>query len=131
MLFAALLLAVQTAPQCAATDAALPAKLAGWTTPADSFGPGKAVVLDARDGAVMIGFKIEAAGKYGVALDQKGWIDVTPFGADKPLESVEHGHGPDCSSIAKIVAFQLEPGVYTIKLSKLAQPKARLMLVAP
>ena len=28
--------------------------------------------------AAMIGFRIESAGIYGVALDQGGWIDVLP-----------------------------------------------------
>jgi len=29
-------------------------------------------------GAVMIGFRIATAGRYGVALDQRGWVDVVP-----------------------------------------------------
>ena len=149
MLLAAALLLVQTAPAvqttaCKAPDASLPAGLLGWTAPGDEFVPGKAVELDAVDGATLdglpagtkpgkaatIGFKVATGGTYGVALDQPGWIDVLP-GAEggAPLKSTAHGHGPDCSTIRKIVRFRLEPGVYRLYVSGLAQPRAKLMLV--
>ena len=48
MLMAALLL-LQAVPACAVTDAALPANLTGWATPADRFGVNRAVKLDAGD----------------------------------------------------------------------------------
>ena len=145
MLLAALLL-FQAAPQCAATDAALPANLSGWTASAGEFGVNKAVTLQAGDvaqlagvpagtkpgGAVMIGFKVEKAGRYGVALDQRGWIDVVPgaSGGDA-LKSVVHGHGPQCSSIRKIVRYDLQPGVYRLYLTGLDKPAAKTMLVSP
>jgi hypothetical protein len=148
MLFLALLLA-QTEPAaqttaCKATDAALPAGLAGWTSPQDQLEPGKAALLDTVDAktlkdlpagakpgrAVSVAFSIAAAGTYGVALDQPGWIDVVPGTPDgEPLASVAHGHGPDCSSIRKIVRFTLAPGSYRLALTGLAQPKAKVMLI--
>lgn len=79
-------------------------------------------------GMTRIGFKIEKAGRYGVALDQGGWIDVAPING-KSLESVQHGHGPDCSTIRKIVRFDLQPGMYRLSLTKLTKPQARVMLV--
>lgn len=144
MLIAALLLA-QTAPQCAAMDVALPAPLAGWAVPGEAFGVGKAVTMTAADrsaiqglpanakagGAVIIGFKVDAAGSYGIALDQPGWIDVVPIAGGEPLKSVKHGHGPECSTIRKIVRFDLQPGVYRLTLTGLTKPAARVMLVAP
>ena len=147
MLFAALLLlqATPAAPQCSAADVVLPSNLSGWGAPADSFGVNKAVTLQAGDvakladvpagtrpgGAVMIGFRIDKAGRYGVALDQRGWIDVVPgvAGGDA-LKSAVHGHGPQCSTIRKIVRFDLQPGVYRLYLTGLDKPAARTMLVA-
>ncbi|MBQ1500640.1 MAG: hypothetical protein IIZ38_20215 [Sphingomonas sp.] len=153
MLLAAALLLAQAAPaapaaqttQCKATDASLPAGLLGWVAPGDAFVPGKAVALDTIDGAAlkglpagskpgkaaMIGFRIESAGIYGVALDQGGWIDVLP-GAEggTALASVRHGHGPECSTIRKIVRFRLEPGIYRLYVSGLAGARVKAMLVA-
>lgn len=145
MLIPALLL-LQAATTCAAPDAALPANLMGWTTQADGFGLNQAVTLQAGDvaklpgvpagakpgGAVMIGFRIETAGRYGIALDQRGWIDVVPgISGGEALKSTTHGHGPDCSSIRKIVRFDLTPGVYRLYLTGLANASAKVMLVAP
>lgn len=148
MLILALLLA-QTVPAgattaCKAPDASLPAALAGWSTPGDTLATDKAVALDTVDGATLKGlpagskpgraatieFRVAKAGTYGIALDQPGWIDVLP-GAEggAALKSVAHGHGPECSTIRKIVRFQLSPGTYRVFASGLAQAKARLMLV--
>jgi hypothetical protein len=145
MLLAALLM-LQAAPQCAATDANLPAPLAGWAAPGDAFAVGKAVTLQAGDvasltgvpagakpgGAAMIGFRIDKAGRYGVALDQGAWIDVVPGATGgATLKSSVHGHGPQCSTIRKIVRFDLQPGAYRVYLTGLKNPTAKLMLVAP
>lgn len=145
MLIPALLL-LQAATTCAATDAALPANLTGWTAQADGFGVNQAVTLEAGDvaklpgvpagakpgGAVMIGFRIETAGRYGIALDQRGWIDVVPgISGGEALKSTTHGHGPDCSSIRKIVRFDLMPGMYRLYLTGLPNASAKVMLVAP
>jgi len=145
-MFIPALLLLQAATTCAATDAALPANLTGWTVQADGFGVNQAVTLEAGDvaklpgvpagakpgGAVMIGFRIETAGRYGVALDQHGWIDVVPgISGGEALKSTAHGHGPECSSIRKIVRFDLTPGVYRLYLTGLANASAKVMLVAP
>lgn len=148
MLFAALLLlqAAPAAPRCAAMDTGLAANLSGWTAPGGEFGVNKAARLQTgelakfRDvpagarpgGAVMIGFTVETAGRYGVALDQRGWIDVVPGASGgEPLKSVAHGHGPACSTIRKIVRFDLQPGPYRLYLTGLDKPAAKVMLVAP
>jgi hypothetical protein len=150
MLFAAALLLLQTAPAaqttaCKATDASLPTALLGWVKPGDEFVPGKAVELDTIDGAAlkglpvgskpgkaaMIGFKVATAGTYGVALDQGGWIDLLPgTEGGAALASVKHGHGPECSTIRKIVRFDLKPGVYRLYVSALSTPKVKAMLLA-
>jgi hypothetical protein len=149
MLLTALLL-LQAAPAaqtiaCKTSDASLPTALAGWSVPGDELTPGKAVMLDTVDSvslkglpagskpgrAATIAFRIATAGTYGIALDQPGWIDLLPgTSGGSALESVEHGHGPACSTIRKIVRFRLTPGVYRLYVSSLGKPQAKVMLVA-
>lgn len=146
LLEAAALMLAQTAP-CTATDAALPAPLSAWTTPGRGNPDNLAtpVVLKAMPseqvrglpagarpgGAAALDFRIDAAGLYGIALDQPGRIDVIPAAGGVPLQSVKHGHGPACSTIRKIVRFDLQPGRYRLALTGLTRPQAKLMLVAP
>ena len=152
LLFAALLLApvpaVQAAPQqqCAAMDANLPAPLAPWATPGpgNPMDLGKPIVMasrpkseidglpaNAKDGeATGLPITIGKPGIYGVAIDQGAWIDVVPDGG-APLVSVSHGHGPECSTIRKIVRFDLKPGDYTIYVSGLTSMNVKIFLVQP
>jgi hypothetical protein len=144
LLFAALLLA-QTAP-CPAMDANLPAPLAVWTT-AGHGSPGdwnKPVVLAARPkgeivglpaaardgGATMLPVTIDKAGTYGVAIDQGAWIDVLPESGEA-LKSSKHGHGPECSTIRKVVSFDLQPGKYRVFVSGLTSTNVKVFLVRP
>lgn len=147
MLFLAALLLAQTAPApCVKMDANLPAPLAAWTTPgggspADLSKPVKLRGVDAsrmptlpasaKPGRVtMVPFTVSKPGIYGIAIDQAAWIDVTPRGA-APLVSASHGHGPECSTIRKIVSYDLKPGDYVVYLSGLGENGVRVMLVAP
>ena len=141
LLLAALLLA-QSTPACT-IDAALPPGYAGWNTQGTSVESGDAVTIDTADKASMkdlpadtrpgrvatIGFRIATAGLYGIALDQKGWIDVAPVGGAPSLKSVSHAAGDPCTSISKTVRFQLEPGVYRLRVTELNQPRLKLMLI--
>ncbi|MDO6413796.1 hypothetical protein Q4F19_05330 [Sphingomonas sp. BIUV-7] len=56
------------------------------------------------------------AGTYRVALSQGAWISVLRAAGEAP--STAHGHGPACSGIAKIVSFDLAPGVWHLDLSE-------------
>lgn len=114
---------------CATIDTALPTPLAGWKTTGTGMAMDRAFLLPAKAGAAQANFTVPAAGRYRVALDQPGWIDLEKDG--KALKSVAHGHGPECSTIRKIVDFDLAVGSYTLKLSKLTKANAKLMLVAP
>ena len=131
MLFAAALLLVQTVPACHGVDGTLPAPLIGWTNtmPHPGLMLGHATLNDAVNGSARVDFSIKTAGTYGVALDQPGWIDVSAKGSSAPLKSVKHGHGPDCSTIRKIVRFELQPGEYRLDLTNLKTAKAKVMLV--
>ena len=71
----------------------------------------------ARDGSYggFFPLSVTKAGRYQVALSDGAWIDLVSKG--KRLTSVAHSHGPACSGIAKIVAFDLKPGRYWVQLS--------------
>lgn len=134
-----------TRPVCTGEDAKLPPEYAGWTSKANlasatgmdgvaraSLSVGRAVAAtlhptgqmayavgaEKTDGPPgyggMFDLKIDRPGRYTVALGSGPWVDVVRAG--KPLESVAHGHGPDCSTIGKVVAFELQPGRYVVQV---------------
>ncbi|HEX7858229.1 MAG TPA: homogentisate 1,2-dioxygenase [Sphingobium sp.] len=63
----------------------------------------------------MFGFTISEAGTYRVALGSGAWIDLVKDG--KAVESSNHGHGPDCTGVRKMVDFPLVPGRYVLQLA--------------
>jgi len=130
-LFAAPQAAAPVAPPvaCATIDTDLPVPMAGWTTTGTGMAMDRAFTLPATNGEASAAFTITQAGRYRVALDQPGWIDIVREG--EALTSVAHGHGPKCTTIRKIVDFDFIAGAYTLKLTKLTKPRAKLMLVAP
>jgi hypothetical protein len=140
MLLAALLL-VQAVP--CAIDATLPAGYAGWKSRGTSLESGEAVTVDTADLATVkdlpattrpgrvarINFRIATAGLYTVALDQKGWIDVTSAAGGESIKSISHAPGGSCTSIGKLVRFQLAPGAYRLTVTELGQDRLKAMLV--
>jgi hypothetical protein len=46
---------------------------------------------------------------------------------DAALRSVEHGHGPACSGIRKIVWFSLPAGLATVQISNAPGETVRVM----
>jgi hypothetical protein len=148
-----------TAPAaCAAKDTALTAELKPWTTrtpvkAAASNGDIKAANLkvgqayaatlaatpdvkyaatpEKPGGSVskggMFGLTVKEAGTYGVALGAGAWVDVLKDG--KPLQSGAFGHGPECSTIRKIVNFDLTPGEYVVQISANADAELAMMVV--
>ena len=121
----ALSLATQT---CKTYDTALPAPLSGWKRSGRGLDTGHSVTLARSGDSIRTTVRIRKAGTFGIALGEPGWIDVAPM-RGKPLESVAHGHGPDCSTIRKIVRYRLRPGTYRVTVNKLKATRARLMLV--
>ncbi|WP_062791942.1 hypothetical protein [Sphingobium chlorophenolicum] len=63
--------------------------------------------------------------RIGIALSDAAWIDAAT--GTTALISVDHGHGPDCSGIPKIVWFDLPPGLHTIQIASAAKPTIRIM----
>ncbi|WP_255326564.1 hypothetical protein [Sphingobium sp. EM0848] len=134
----------------------LPAPLASWNQPiplqaaADRKGaaraaltPGQAVAMTllptpsvvyplrpAKPGGTvsyggLASFTVKEAGTWRVALGSGAWVDVVKDG--KAMESVAHGHGPDCSGIRKMVDYALQPGRYTLQMA--ANGEDRLALI--
>ncbi|MFD1786873.1 hypothetical protein ACFSC3_04735 [Sphingomonas floccifaciens] len=148
MILAAILLAqAATAlpPACPNPPAALPADLGGWRATGEDLASGKAITVATMDPATvrlagvplprqpgrmaLQTFRVTTTGTYGIALDQKGWIDLYDVRDMTALKSTRHGHGPDCSGIRKIVRFALTPGEYRVVVGGLAGAQAKLMLV--
>jgi hypothetical protein len=131
---------------CATMDAELPAELTGWTTktPLAAAGvaadlakaalvPGKAYQAalpstpavayllqpEKPGGSVSHGglfeLTVQSAGTYVIALGTAAWIDLLKDGA--PLVSSSHGRGPACSTLRKMVTFDLQPGRYVVQIS--------------
>ena len=88
---------------------------------------GKAAQSDRYGG--MIPINVAKAGRLQVALGEGAWIDLVRAGA--VVASVEHGHGPPCSGIRKIVAFDVEPGAYVLQIANAPRPAVDAMAIAP
>lgn len=127
MLLTALALSLAT-QACKSYDTALPAPLSGWRRSGRGLDTGHAVMLFRSGDSIQTTIRIRKAGTFGVALSEPGWIDVAPM-RGKPLASAAHGHGPQCSTIRKIVRYKLRPGTYRVSVNKLKATRARLMLV--
>mgnify|MGYP004519913833 CR=1 FL=1 len=84
----------------------------------------------AAEPATMAGvFAVDAdsAGSYRVALSAPVWVDLVA--GDKPLASVAHGHGPDCSGIRKTVDFRIPAaGRYLVQVANSAAPNVTVMI---
>lgn len=71
---------------------------------------------------------VSKAGRYRVAVSERAWIDLVQRG--ERLKSADHAHGPACSGIAKVVAYDLKPGRYWLQLSD-AKAKSIGLMVSP
>ncbi len=71
-------------------------------------------------------FTVETAGAYTVALSTPAWIDVLENG--KAIEPTSFGHGPECTTIRKMVVFPLQPGSHVLQVSGNAAPTMKLMV---
>lgn len=74
----------------------------------------------------LFAFTALGTGRYRVALGAGVWIDVVANGAALP--SVAHAHGPACSSVKKMVDFDLRPGRYLLQVTGATTPTLKLMV---
>ena len=87
--------------------------------------PGKPIPLDRFGGVFALA--VPHAAKVGIALSDGAWIDV--INGDTAEATLEHGHGPDCSGIRKIVWFDLKDGIYRIQIEGAPKGSIRFMAV--
>ncbi|MDZ4762402.1 MAG: homogentisate 1,2-dioxygenase [Alphaproteobacteria bacterium] len=85
--------------------------------------PGREGAPESKGG--LFALSVTEPGIYGVALGAAAWIDVLRDG--EPVQSTAHGHGPECSTIRKIVEFSLRPGDYVVQIS--GSPDANLPIM--
>lgn len=69
---------------------------------------------DGSDGG-LAGFTVAVAGTYRVAIGSGAWIDIVRDG--HAVDSIAHGHGPDCTGVHKMVDFPLVPGAYVLQVA--------------
>lgn len=145
------------AASCASMDAALPPPLADWNGKAGistapgaehlshvplSLGKGYEANLlntpkvafpsppEKPGGSVafagLFSFTAPEPGNYSVALGSAAWIDVLEDG--KAVAPTSFDHGPECTSIRKIVVFPLKAGAHTLQVSANGDAKLKLMV---
>ena len=73
-------------------------------------------------------FTVDVAegGRYRVSLSTRGWIDVVEGKAALP--SVAHAHGPACTTLAKMVDYDLKPGRHLLQVAASGEPAVSLMI---
>ncbi|MEE4451184.1 hypothetical protein [Novosphingobium resinovorum] len=147
-------------PAACTTPSAIPTDLAGWSAAhraikaaAKSSAVGKALLVQgvAADVALvptpkvayvaepgkpggsvsyggLLAFDVAEAGRYRVAQSGRSWVDVIVDG--KPSPSVAHGHGPDCSGIAKMVDYDLPAGRHLLQVAANGEAALTVMVSA-
>ena len=71
---------------------------------------------------------IATAGSYVIALGTGAWIDLLK--GDGAQRSTGHGRGPACTTLRKMVTFDLQPGRYVVQISANAEPTLPIMIAA-
>ncbi|WP_088182213.1 hypothetical protein [Sphingobium sp. Z007] len=73
----------------------------------------------------LFSLSLKQGARVGIALSGPAWVDVVT--GDAPVASVEHGHGPDCSGIRKIVWFDLPAGRHLVQIAGSKAVSVRVM----
>lgn len=138
----AMLLAADGPANCPADVPPPPSAFRAWATPGnrpaigvrfDLAGStsvaGETAAERGRGGkAAFITLTVPRAGRYGVALSEKAWVDMAR--GQHVLAATGHEHGPACGGIAKIVWFDLAPGDYQLRLSGIKAPSVGVLVAA-
>lgn len=75
----------------------------------------------------LFAFDVAEPGAYRVSLSTHSWTDVIEDG--QALQSVAHGHGPECTSLAKMVDYVLKSGRHILQIAANGDPTLSLMVV--
>ena len=87
--------------------------------------PGKPVTAGTFGGTFRL--NLAKPSRVGIALSDAAWLDVA-IGTALAV-SLDHGHGPDCSGIRKIVWFDLPRGANIVQIANAPGETIRIMAV--
>lgn len=73
----------------------------------------------------LFSLSLKQAARVGIALSGPAWVDVVT--GEASLASVDHGHGPECSGIRKIVWFDLPAGRHLVQIAGSKAASVRVM----
>lgn len=73
----------------------------------------------------LFALSLKQGARVGIAVSGTAWIDVVS--GTKALTSVDHGHGPDCSGIRKMVWFDLPAGRHIVQIAGAKGRSIRVM----
>ncbi|MGF7153343.1 hypothetical protein [Novosphingobium gossypii] len=76
----------------------------------------------------LLAFDVARPGRYRIAQSGRSWVEVIVDG--EAVASVGHGHGPDCSGIAKMVDYDLPVGRHFLQIAGNGEARVTVM-VAP
>ncbi|EQA97455.1 hypothetical protein L485_21560 [Sphingobium baderi LL03] len=68
---------------------------------------------------------LKSPARVGIALSDAAWVDIVD--GDMAVAAVDHGHGPDCSGIRKIVWFELTEGTHIVQIAGAPSREIRVM----
>lgn len=87
--------------------------------------PGKPVAAGTFGG--MFRLNLAKPSRVGIALSGAAWLDVVT--GTTTAVSLDHGHGPDCSGIRKIVWFDLPRGANLVQIANAPTDSIRIMAI--
>ncbi|MES2157728.1 MAG: hypothetical protein V4512_07975 [Pseudomonadota bacterium] len=73
----------------------------------------------------LLALSLKQSARIGIGLSGPAWVDVVS--GTTPVASVDHGHGPDCSGLRKIVWFDLPAGRHLVQIAGSKTPDIRVM----
>ncbi|MBS0473881.1 MAG: hypothetical protein JSR28_01880 [Proteobacteria bacterium] len=74
----------------------------------------------------LVRIDVAQAGTYRVALGSAAWVDLVRGG--KAAVSINHGHGPDCTGIRKMVDYKLQRGRYSLQVAANGEPAVTVLV---
>lgn len=80
---------------------------------------------DAKSHGGLFSLAVKVPARIGIAISGPAWVDVVTGSASQP--AVDHGHGPECSGIRKIVWFDLQPGLHIVQIANAPTREMRIM----
>jgi len=75
----------------------------------------------------LLGFMVKEPGTYRVALSTPAWVEVVKDG--KSIAPASFGHGPECTTIRKIVEFPLGAGAHVLEIAANAENTVNVLVV--